>query len=385
MAQPMSPLHCCTIFAPHEHALQPPPPLLFVRARRQHIRFDKSRPWDYFINLSGDSYPVLRPEPLRRRLAENGRHLNYMTSKTGITGLVPTAWSEFDPTWHKAKAFPFPLLEGPAFKDTQAHYGSQWMVLTRSFVEFVLREREVPGSLTHELAEWFQHGSLEIDVGKKDKIRVKPHIPDELFFPTVLMNSPRFNGSSAHDGPESATVPPPRLPLMRDMHFIRMDEHYPWSSSLQRYEAPPGYEARSWGPYYVGAYDLHDVKASGALFVRKVSPQVDENVLRLLPVDAHADIPDLAWPQQLPPLTKTTTAPSAAPGTKSAAAPPAPAPAPGSGLPPIRLLASGKPNPVVDENGCVGVAESVHCPPKHKIDPEIVRRYDLPVGVGFGG
>jgi len=85
----------------------------------------EKRDWDYFINLSGDSYPVLRPEPLRRRLAENGRHLNYMTSSSGITGLRPNKWSEFDEGWHKRKAFPFPILEGT---NLEAHFGSQWMV-----------------------------------------------------------------------------------------------------------------------------------------------------------------------------------------------------------------------------------------------------------------
>jgi len=48
-------------------------------------------------------------------------------------------------------------------------------------------------------------------------MRVNPHIPDELFFPTVLMNSPAFNGSAG----KLSTVPPYRLPNMHDMNFIR--------------------------------------------------------------------------------------------------------------------------------------------------------------------
>lgn len=42
------------------------------------------RPWDYLINLSGDSFPVLTPEPLRRTLHANGRHLNYVTCSTSV-------------------------------------------------------------------------------------------------------------------------------------------------------------------------------------------------------------------------------------------------------------------------------------------------------------
>lgn len=141
---------------------------------------EETRPWDYFINLSGDSFPVLKPEPLRRRLVENGAHLNYMTCSAGVTGLKPVAWSQFDETWHKRKAFPFPIVAGDGFRDLEAYYGSQWMVVTRQFVQFVLDEMALAGSFTERLAHWFKHGSLEIDTGRQ-KMRVKPHIPDEVW------------------------------------------------------------------------------------------------------------------------------------------------------------------------------------------------------------
>ena len=54
--------------------------------------------------------------------------------------------------------------------------------------------------------------------------RVKPHIPDEIFFPTVIAASP-FNN----------TLPPPCLEGLYSTHYIRMDEHYPWSNFQQRY------------------------------------------------------------------------------------------------------------------------------------------------------
>ena len=53
---------------------------------------------------------------------------------------------------------------------------------------------------------------------------------------------------------------------------------------------------RAWGPYYLGTYDLKDIKDSGALFIRKVSPLVDANILHILPVDDHSLIPDISWP-----------------------------------------------------------------------------------------
>lgn len=43
--------------------------------------------------------------------------------------------------------------------------------------------------------------------------------------------------------------------------------------------------AKPWGPYLLGVYDLGAIRDSGALFVRKVSAAVDENLIRLLPVE----------------------------------------------------------------------------------------------------
>lgn len=93
----------------------------------------------------------------------------------------PTAWSEFDEKWHKRKAFPFPIVEGKKFEQTQAYFGSQWMgtfksyhnnhynyswcfftVLTREFVNFVMEQIEIKGTLTKTLADWFEFGTLEV-------------------------------------------------------------------------------------------------------------------------------------------------------------------------------------------------------------------------------
>ena len=73
------------------------------------------------INLSADSFPVLKPRALREALAKL-KGYNFMTSSTSVTGMKPTAWSEFDEKWHKRRAFRNPILEG---FDAEAHYGSQ--------------------------------------------------------------------------------------------------------------------------------------------------------------------------------------------------------------------------------------------------------------------
>jgi hypothetical protein len=84
-------------------------------------------------------------------------------------------------------------------------------------VEFVVREKATPGSFTQKLAHWFEHGSLTVDTGR-EKLKVKPHIPDEIFFPTVLMHSAPFNGSLPA---VPSTVPPHRLEGMANVHYVR--------------------------------------------------------------------------------------------------------------------------------------------------------------------
>jgi len=283
-------------------------------------RFLESPDWEVFINLSGDTWPVLRPRALRKTLSHL-KGLNFLTSSPSCdTGLRPTGRQEFGDGWHKKQAYPYPMLED--VPGLEAFYGSQWMVLSREFCEHVVSELRTPGSVAHKLRRWFVNGTVVVEgVG-----RVRPHIPDETFFPSVLMASPlRAAGRVA----------------MRASFYVRMDEHYPWSAAKQRYSTGLERAERPWGPYYLGAYDLGDIRDHRALFVRKVSREVDANIFSLLPVDDYAEIPDLRW---------------RAPGSKYAlSTPPAQA----------ETVTRGT------EEGCVRVAESIHCPPQHRLGEDV--------------
>ena len=217
--------------------------------------------------------------------------------------------------------------------DLEAFYGSQWMVVTRDFCEHVISELARPGSIAHKLREWFVNGTVVVEgVG-----RVKPHIPDETFFPTVLMRS-GLKVPKPVEVVTDVTGSNKKVPL-KSVWYVRMDEHYPWSSHKQRYEAPPHLSTgRPWGPYYVGSYDLGDIKAHRALFVRKASRHVDGNIFRVLPVDDYAKIPDLRWPATAITLSTTKTYETVTRGS---------------------------------ETGCVRVAESIHCPPVHNLGGDV--------------
>ena len=291
--------------------------------------------WDVFINLSGDTWPVLTPLSTRKTLAAI-KHLNFMTSAPSCpTGLRPTGRQEFGDGWHKKQAYPHPMLGD--VPDLEAFYGSQWMILSRAFARHVVDELDAPGTVAQKLREWFVNGTVVVEgVG-----RVKPHIPDETFFPSVLMASP-FRDAGAPKPVEfydDATGGGGRV-AMRASFYVRMDEHYPWSSGKQRYRAPAlDKKERPWGPYYLGAYDLGDVRDHRALFVRKTSRDVDANVFALLPVDDFAQIPALYWPEG---------------GGLSMSRPQA-----------YETVSRG------DEDGCVRVAESIHCPPVHNLGADV--------------
>ncbi len=53
------------------------------------------------------------------------------------------------------------------------------------------------------------------------------------------------------------------------------------------------------GPYYLGIYDLANIKDSGALFIRKVAKEIDPNLFHLFPVNSKGEIPYIHWPKEL--------------------------------------------------------------------------------------
>lgn len=289
-----------------------------------------SKEWDVFANLSGDAWPVLTPLALRRWFASTAPYNIVASGPSCPTGLRPTARSEFGDGWHKKQAYPAAMT-----RDIEAYFGSQWMVLRRDFVDFVVHELENPESPASSLRDFFVDGWVTVEgVGL-----VRPHIPDETFFPSLLA----YHNFSLPD-------PVLQLPggdVITAGHYVRMDEHYPWSSSRQRYVAGTlDKRERPWGPYYLGVYDLLDIKASRAAFVRKTSPEVDPNLYAILPVEDHALIPPITWPSHAA-LTLAQAHPR------------------------IHTVTRG------NQTDCVRVAESVHCPPSHRLRPDVRHTHAL--------
>ena len=278
---------------------------------------DYAGQWDTFVNLSGDTLPVYTTDTTAKLLDELS-HYNFVTSRSCETGLVPTAVHDFPTFWHKRRHYtrdeqePPIVFEyndhsfDPGTKPKQAlhptkkktktitiHFGSQWVILQYDFCHWLVQQLRHSKSWPSQLAHYLQDGQFLMT--------------DETFLPTVVMHAPpRFRD----------TIPPQKqsllhfrngtaCPHLQHVRYERMDEHGPSSRGEfpvdSHYQVPVRVESwlpqpRVWGPYFLGVYDLGNIQQSGALYCRKISAYVDENIVRLLPVRDASAIPPIHWP-----------------------------------------------------------------------------------------
>ena len=268
--------------------------------------------WDVFINCSGDTLPVIPSHRISELFSSQGGPLgntNFVTSSSCVTGLHPTSIYHFPEHWMKRAHYVQHMIpptltyqeDGEWFHDAPItiHFGSQWMALTHDFVEYIIRSMKHPNGLGNVLMEKL--------------IETEVLMTDETFFATMLMNS-AFHTTLPQVDDDNGAIR--GLSTMKHLRYERMDENHPnawgeYPSMDSLYDIPPKFGdvtdgekgAKPWGPYFLGVYDLGAIKDSGALFVRKVSRTVDENLVRLLPVDGDGDrsewqiLPDIRWPR----------------------------------------------------------------------------------------
>ena len=131
---------------------------------------------------------------------------------------------------------------------------------------------------------------------------------DETFIPTILAHHTEFRETMPKlekDG--SLALGPMGLGMkIESIRYERMDENMPDAYGnvvhVQRYDVPKSSTAnvpRKWGPYFLGIYDLGNIKKSGALFIRKVAKDVDPNIFNILPVSHSDEIPPIHWPREV--------------------------------------------------------------------------------------
>eukprot|EP00559_Dactyliosolen_fragilissimus_P009976 CAMPEP_0184858702 /NCGR_PEP_ID=MMETSP0580-20130426/3789_1 /TAXON_ID=1118495 /ORGANISM="Dactyliosolen fragilissimus" /LENGTH=340 /DNA_ID=CAMNT_0027355001 /DNA_START=527 /DNA_END=1549 /DNA_ORIENTATION=+ len=266
--------------------------------------------WDVFINLSADTLPVYTPSVISKLFAPKDGPLygtNFVTSSSTLTGLLPTNILLFPKSWHKREHYTtnpsgdyFEITyteEGDSdtegstkTKRIEIHFGSQWVILEPKFVNYLVTSLRRKNSLP--------------SMFKKELITRRKGITDEVFIPTLLVHLEEFQHTLpvlTDDGYLQ------KMPQIRDIRYERMDEHSPTAfgdvmSKKQRYEVhkESGVEnSKPWGPYYLGVYDLADIALSGALFIRKVSADIDKNLMNIFPVEDVDQIPFIEWPNHV--------------------------------------------------------------------------------------
>lgn len=273
------------------------------------IAVEEKHDWDVWINISGDSLPVYSPSTMSGILSQ--LPYNFVTSSACETGLLPTNVYHFPSFWHKRRHYTRDGMEddlviqyadeygSKTSKHMTIYFGSQWMILQRDFCAWLVAELGREDSLASRFRHYLESS------GKL--------MTDETFIPTLIMHVDRFddtlpttdeNGYLLWQNQTTSSI--------EHIRYERMDEHVPtafgylWEN--QRYAVPNSANVdapRPWGPYFLGVYDLKEIKDSGALFVRKVSDRIDYNIVEMLPVYDRNDIPRIGWPKEIEISPKT--------------------------------------------------------------------------------
>jgi Core-2/I-Branching enzyme len=257
--------------------------------------------WDIFVNLSGDSMPVYRTDVIARLFAKELKGMNFVTSSSCETGLIPTNVYYFPKWWHKRKHYTthpdgdveieYISDDGEEEKITlQIYFGSQWVALLPEFCSYIMKSLSRKDSLPSRFRDYL--------------LATERLMTDETFLPTLLMHVMPFNETTVPRVLGNGSLA--SHPLMTALRFERMDEHGPTAffrlPRFQRYDVPDSSIAdvpKPWGPYFLGAYDLRSIRETGALYIRKVSKYVEPNLYNIFPVSRTDDIPDIFWPKEV--------------------------------------------------------------------------------------
>lgn len=196
-----------------------------------HIDFD----WDYFINLSGQDYPLKSQSIIRQFLSKNkGKsYLKVADQKVNRPETMNRIENYFE---ESNDGISLISLDRTFLKNVTPYIGGQWMILTRQCCEFICNSTEVK---------------------KFENYYTNTLIPDESFFQTVLMNT-SFTGILINDDKRAIIWVPDGDIKLRPKTFTHDD------------------------------FDF--LKLGGNLFARKFDDNVDGNIIDKLKFHYNLDL-----------------------------------------------------------------------------------------------
>lgn len=159
--------------------------------------------WDYFINLSGQDYPLKSQKIIRKFLTENNgkSYIKIADQKTARPETMNRIENHFKELDNKIS----PLTYKRDFlKNVIPYIGGQWMMLTRDCCSFICNN---------------------IEVKKFENYYKNTLIADESFFQTVLMNT-SYSGQLVDDDKRAIIWIPDGDIKLRPKTFTMSDSHF---------------------------------------------------------------------------------------------------------------------------------------------------------------
>lgn len=182
-----------------------------VQAELDGIKYllEVNAEWDYFINLSGQDYPLKSQKIIRQFLRENNGKSYLKVANQAITR--PETMNRIENHFEELEDSISKITHKRAFmKNVIPYIGGQWMILTRACCEFICNSSEV------EKFENYYFNTL---------------IADESFFQTVLMNT-SFEGVLVDDDKRAIIWIPdgdiklrPKTFIQEDFDFLHLGEN----------------------------------------------------------------------------------------------------------------------------------------------------------------
>lgn len=173
-----------------------------VQAELDGIKYllDIHAEWDYFINLSGQDYPLKSQKIIRQFLSENRGKSYLKVANQALTR--PETMNRIENHFEELEDSISNVTHKRAFmKGVIPYIGGQWMMLTRICCEFICNSSEV------EKFENYYFNTL---------------IADESFFQTVLMNT-SFDGILVDDDKRAVIWIPDGDIKLRPKTFTKED------------------------------------------------------------------------------------------------------------------------------------------------------------------
>ncbi len=204
--------------------------------------------WDFFINLSGQDFPLRSQVFIQDFLSQNEgtdfiQILDQAKERPDTMNRVENYFVETD------NGFSGTPYKRPYLRDVIPYIGGQWMILSRDCCEFICGSGEV------EKFKCFYRHTL---------------IPDEGFFQTVLMNT-SYSGTIVNDDKRAIVWIPDESIKLRPKTFTANDTKSLIASGSIKLR-----------PKIFTANDTEFLLASDALFARKFDETVDSTIFDIL-------------------------------------------------------------------------------------------------------